>query len=70
MKNNSAFPYKDENETHPGMTLLAYFAGQVLAGMDERTKQTISSSDGNYFTNIAEYCVNQAKAIIKALDET
>ena len=71
-----AFPFTDSNETHPGMTLLEYFAGCALTGVSNLIDYDLilpsnkwSDSDRIELPNIiAKYCVRQAETLVKALE--
>ena len=59
------FPYRDENEIHPGMTLLDYMAGQALVSLTNEDRRIMYESNIEGIDMIASYCYKQAAAMLR-----
>lgn len=62
MDNPHAFPLDNDFTSQSGMTLRDYFAGQALAGACADPSATESMT----YERIAEWCYNQADAMLAA----
>ena len=73
--NDLVYPitYKDEygcTYSEPSLTKLEYFAGQAMQGLLANPNTVILNTSGNpLFKGVAIWAVEQAKALIEALNE-
>jgi len=73
--NKPAFPHESPKEIFAGMSLLEYYAGQVMVGFTsspeimKRIYQNAKAYSSDEFQIIADGCFNIAEAMIKEAEK-